>query len=163
MNPTYAVLIDLLVDAEQKAHSTACNLSEVLVADFKELYPQIEIGRADRFLDTVRRIAAPTKSSSLGSSRLAGSPLRTYLNRTWIPRIRNKKGMVIMHYRFNVIVLYSVCIKLIVPMQLNTHIQLCIFRGSYGVGLGFRDQRIKNKGTNIKGKPLCGKPGHDSN
>ena len=93
-NPTYGALIDLLSAAEQKYQSGSFNssLSDILLTDFKKLYPSILIGRADRFLDTVRRIATPTIPSATGTSKLVGSPLRTYFNRTWTPRIRNKKG-----------------------------------------------------------------------
>ena len=78
--PTYGELIDLLSAAEQQHQSiNSSSLSEILVANFKTLYPNISIGRPDRFLDTVRRIAASTTTSILGRGKLAGSPLRKIL------------------------------------------------------------------------------------
>ena len=87
--PTHGFLINLLHKAEQKSEIKNANLSAILLADFKLFYPHIQIGRADRFLDTVRRIATPT----MGPNKITGSSLRSYLKRTWTPRIRNQNGI----------------------------------------------------------------------
>ena len=65
-----------------------------LCSNFKKLYPHIRIARPKRFYDTVSRIAAPTKPSCKGDSKLCGSPLATYRKREWVPRVRNTAGMV---------------------------------------------------------------------
>lgn len=90
--PTYGVLIDLLAKAEHSAMMKGNSVSLVLSTNFRQLYPHIQISRNDRFLDTVRRIAAPTLPSSLGPSKLNGSALRTYLTRTWTPKNRHRNG-----------------------------------------------------------------------
>ena len=77
--PTYSELIRLLHKSEQE-QTKNCNLATLLVSNFKELYPHVDISRADRFLDTVRRIAVPTLPSSLGTIKLTGASLQTYLD-----------------------------------------------------------------------------------
>ena len=89
-NPTYGDLINLLEAAETEAKTTGDSVSDLLVAHFHRRYPLVSIGQASRFYDTVRRIAAPTRTSTR-PSQLDGSPLRSYLKRIWIPRIRNAK------------------------------------------------------------------------
>ena len=89
-NPTYGDLINLLEAAETEAKTTGDSVSDLLVAHFHQRYPLVSIGRASRSYDTVRRIAAPTRTSTR-PSQLDGSPLRSYLKRIWIPRIRNGK------------------------------------------------------------------------
>ena len=88
--PTYGELIDMLKISEKKAEtlSNSC-VAELLTAEFRHKFPQIPINRPGRFLDTVRRLEAPTRLSSLGKRKLDGSPLTSYLKRRWIPRIRN--------------------------------------------------------------------------
>ena len=87
---TYEELIGLLYQAESKCDK--CNtkeLAELLVTFFKERHPSIYIGRPRRFLDTVQRIAAPTRPSMIGESKLDGDRLHAYMKKTWKPRIRN--------------------------------------------------------------------------
>lgn len=78
--PTYGELIDLFKKSEH---------NEDLLSHFKKIYPDISIGRPDRFYETVSRIVAPTQPSALGKPKLCGSPLTSYRKRTWEPRIRN--------------------------------------------------------------------------
>lgn len=85
--PTYGELIEMLETAEGEAKISRESVSELLLCYFHKRYPHIPIGRASRFYDTVRRIAAPTQSTRL--RKLDGSPLRSYLKRVWMPRIRN--------------------------------------------------------------------------
>lgn len=82
--PTYGDLIDLLKKVE--GQPDAANL---LFMEVRQNYPSIPIGRPNRLLDTVKRIAAPTQSSLHGGAKLSGSPLATYRKRSWEPRIRN--------------------------------------------------------------------------
>ena len=88
--PTYGELIHMLKTSEMKAE-TICNsgVADLLTAEFQHKFPQIPISRPSRFLDTVRRLEAPTMPSALGQRKLDGSPLKSYLKRRWIPRIRN--------------------------------------------------------------------------
>ena len=87
--PTYGELIDLLKNSEKDAPSDC----DALCSMFQQLYPHIKISRPKRFYDTVNRIAAPTKPSSKGDSKLCGSPLVSYRKRVWKPRVRNTAGM----------------------------------------------------------------------
>ena len=87
--PTYGDLIKLLEEAESAGGPTA----EALVVKFSSWFPHIPISRSNRFLDTIRRIAAPTRPSTVGGAKLEGSPLRSYLKRHWAPRIRNAPGI----------------------------------------------------------------------
>ena len=86
-DPTYEKLISLLEVAETKTDVTSA--ADVLVAKFCLEYPSNPIGQPVRFLDTVRRIAAPTRPSAHGPPKLEGSPLRFYLRRRWAPRVRH--------------------------------------------------------------------------
>ena len=90
--PTYGELIDLLEKSEKEAPLDY----EALCSVFQQQYPHIRIARPKRFYDTVNRIAAPTKPSSKGDSKLCGSPLVTYRKREWLPRVRYPAGMVYM-------------------------------------------------------------------
>lgn len=81
--PTYGELIDLF-----EVTTSADDLYE----KFHDQYPNIKVGRVDRFFDTVSRITAPTKPSLTGKCSLTGSPLISYRKRHWEPRIRNKYG-----------------------------------------------------------------------
>ena len=84
--PTYGELIHMLEAAE--GQSKISGESELLASYFHRQYPFIPIGRPSRFHDTVQRIAAPTQCNTMGK-QLGGSPLRSYLKRVWMPRIRN--------------------------------------------------------------------------
>jgi len=82
--PTYGQLIDILERSSDQ---------DSLLLEVKNEFPLLQnIGRPGRFFNTVQRIAAPTLSSTLGSAKLAGSPLKTYRKRVWEPRTRNVTG-----------------------------------------------------------------------
>ena len=102
-NPTYEGLIRFLDFAEETvANNKSCcgqSVAEILVLEFKSHYPRITISRPGQFLDTVRRLAAPTKSSTIGQTKLTGSPLHSYLRRQWIPRIRGTYDILIPRIR----------------------------------------------------------------
>ena len=88
-------LIDLL-EAAQIAHETGSEdkiVAAILTEMFTSKYPHVQINRPSRFLDTVKRLAAPTKPSSVGEAKLSGSPLAHYRRREWSPRNRCKQGM----------------------------------------------------------------------
>ena len=91
-HPSYGDLIDFLEAAEIE---TDCyqSVADILTEKFTASYPHIPITRPSRFLDTVRRLAAPTKPSAVGQQKLIGSPLTSYRHRHWIPRTRHKPGM----------------------------------------------------------------------
>ena len=59
--PSYGDLIDLLEDVETDNESGA--IADILCEKFATSYPHIPINRPGRFLNTVRRLAAPTKPS----------------------------------------------------------------------------------------------------
>ena len=93
--PSIGELIDLL-EAAQIAHETGSKdktVAEILTERFTLKYPHIQINRPSRFLDTVNRLAAPTKPSSIGEAKLSGSPLAHYHRRQWAPRSRCKPGI----------------------------------------------------------------------
>ena len=92
-DPSYGELIDLLDAAEiANASDSERSVAEILTQMFNSKYPHIPVIRQSRFLDTVRRVAAPTKPSSVGQQKLVGSPLASYRHRRWFPRIRHKQG-----------------------------------------------------------------------
>lgn len=83
--PTYGGLIDLYLIVEREDF----NDETVLCAKFKELYPHICIGRPRRFFETVQRIVAPVRPSSLGTVSITDSASVTYRKRKWLPHSRN--------------------------------------------------------------------------
>ena len=87
LKPTYGDLIQKLEAAEEQSKTSEESVSDLLVSCFHRQYPSIPIGRPSRFHDTVQRIAAPTRQTR--GRQLGGSPLRSYLRRVWMPRIRN--------------------------------------------------------------------------
>lgn len=88
--PTYGELIQLLQSAEAEAVACDASLCNLVAAKFRDDFPHISISRPGRFLDTLERIAAPTRPSTIASTgKLDGSPLRSYLKRQWEPRKRN--------------------------------------------------------------------------
>ena len=88
--PTYGELINMLKISEKRGETIRnSGIEELLTAEFQRKFPQVPISRPSRFLDTVRRLEAPTRPSVLGQRKLDGSPLKSYLKRKWIPRIRN--------------------------------------------------------------------------
>ena len=92
-DPTYGELIDLLSDAEVASNYGEQSVADILTQKFIFKYPHIPVNRPGRFLDTVRRLAAPTMPSAIGEPKLIGSPLRSYRHRQWVPRTRYKQGI----------------------------------------------------------------------
>ncbi len=89
--PTYGELIDLFEEVE-KEHF---NDENVLCQQFKDLYPDVTIGRPRRFFETVKRLIAPVRPSLRGTVSLTGSALASYRRRVWVPRVRNAaKGII---------------------------------------------------------------------
>ena len=78
----------LLDEAEQQSDDIAHSLA----LKFANLYPHIPIAMEDTFLKTVQRLAAPTRSSAFGPSKLQGLALQQYKRRRWRPRIHHTKG-----------------------------------------------------------------------
>ena len=95
--PSIGELIDLLEAAQivQRTGGKDKTVAEILTESFTLKYPHIQINRPSRFLDTVNRLAAPTKPSSIGDAKLSGTPLAHYRRRQWSPRNRCKKGILI--------------------------------------------------------------------
>ena len=89
--PSYGDLIDLLEYVETANENGP--VADILFEKFAASYPHIPISRPSRFLDTVRRLAAPTKPSAVGQQKLTGSPLTSYRRRHWVPRNRHQHGM----------------------------------------------------------------------
>ena len=98
-DPTYGELINLLETAEIERNAET-SVADLLAAKFCEKYRNIPINRPSRFLDTIKRIAAPTRPCAIGQRKLEGSPLRSYLRRRWVPRIRHKQGKLVLSGRF---------------------------------------------------------------
>jgi len=93
--PLYGELIDMLHESESKAAAlkdSGC-VNYLLLEKFKSRYQGITAGRAERFYDTVYRIAAPTKPSLGGAPKLTGIPLATYKHRVWVPKVRHTEGI----------------------------------------------------------------------
>ena len=86
--PTYGDLLEMLKCAERKASTINESTAQLLTAELHHKYPNIYVGRPGRFLDAVKRIAAPTLQSLIGKGKLEGTPLKSYLKRRWSPRIR---------------------------------------------------------------------------
>ena len=78
---TYGELIDYIDECEDDPKR--------LLSKFKDTYPSIYIGRADRFYETVRRIVAPTRPSLRGGCSLSDLQIAAYRKRIWKPRIHN--------------------------------------------------------------------------
>ena len=87
--PTYGEMIDLLTEVEQQDSE---NIVNTLFDKFIKLYPNVMIGRPGRFYDSVKRIAAPTRPSLVGPSKLSGSPLASYRKRIWVPKVQQAQG-----------------------------------------------------------------------
>ena len=81
--PTYGFLIDIFGEYGEE--------SDLLLKKFKDHYPEIYIGRPDRFYNTMKRIVTPTLPSSKGKSCSVGlgPQLAAYRERLWEPRLRN--------------------------------------------------------------------------
>lgn len=63
-----------------------------LCAEISKRFPSISTKRPGRLVDTITRIVAPTKPSLNGALKLTGSPLRSYRQRIWEPRVRTAKS-----------------------------------------------------------------------
>ena len=83
--PTYQQLIELLDEAEKLEPESSLSVAEILTTNFSIAHPDIKIGRPKRFLETVSRISAPVKKGKLETTHLM-----SYLQREWIPRVRNE-------------------------------------------------------------------------
>ena len=59
--------------------------------DLKQ-FPSISIKHSGHVANTITHIVAPTKRSLNGTLKLTGSPLRTYHQRIWKPRVRTAKS-----------------------------------------------------------------------
>lgn len=88
--PTFGDLIDLLEEAEDCSPASGKSVSEVLYSLFQLRYPHVTIGRPQRLYDAVKRIAAPTRPSLRGASKLSGSSLSLYRSKEWLPRNRTQ-------------------------------------------------------------------------
>ena len=86
--PTYGDLLEMMKCAERKASTVNESTAQLLTTELHHKYPNIYVGRPGHFLDTVKRIAAPTLQSLTGKGKLEGTPLKSYLKRQWSPRIR---------------------------------------------------------------------------
>lgn len=92
--PTYGELIKMLEDAEFEAKTKpTCSAADILAAKFGRKYPNITTNRPDRLFDSISRIAAPTRPSTVGPSKLNGSPLQSYVKRRWVPKTKNTQGI----------------------------------------------------------------------
>ena len=93
-NPSYGALIDFFQAAEIACETGSAkqSVAEILTEKVTSHYPHVSISRPTRFLDTVKRLAAPTQPSSIGEQKLLGSPLNTYRRRVWLPRNRHNQG-----------------------------------------------------------------------
>ena len=81
-------LIALLEEAEDCAPVNGEGVSEVLYAKFKAHFPDVTIGRPDRFYSTASRIIAPTRPSLRGPCKMSDEDLVAYKSKKWVPRIR---------------------------------------------------------------------------
>jgi hypothetical protein len=84
--PTFGDLIDLLEEAEECSAANGKSTSELLYTIFQMHYPHVTVGRPQRLYDAAKRIAAPTRSSLRGASKLSGSSLTLYRAKEWLPR-----------------------------------------------------------------------------
>ena len=80
---TYGDLLTILESTKRQAlEGDDRSTAELLTVELHHKFPHIRISRPGRFLDTVRRIAAPIQQSR---QVLQGTPLNSYLKRTWRP------------------------------------------------------------------------------
>ena len=73
----------------------------LLCVELSKRFPSISTKRPGRLVDTITRIVAPTKPSLNGVLRLTGSPLRSYRQRIWEPRVRTAKSRGRLHVLHN--------------------------------------------------------------
>ena len=98
--PTYGELIDMFDEFGSDQH--------LLCMELSKRFPSISTKRPGRLVDTITRIVAPTKPSLNGVLRLTGSPLRSYRQRIWEPRVRTAKSRGRLHVYFKL--LYTIII-----------------------------------------------------
>ena len=81
--PTYGFLIDLFGEYGEEP--------DKLLEKFKDNYPEIYIGRLDRFYNTMKRIVTPTLPSFKDKTCpvVLGPQLASYRKKLWKPRLRN--------------------------------------------------------------------------
>lgn len=104
--PTYDALIDMFEE-----------FGSDLCAEISKRFPFISIKRPGRLVDTITRIVAPTKPSLNRVAKVTGSPLRSYRQRIWEPRVRTAKKevghlTVYLHSTVcnqNTIIIYNTC------------------------------------------------------
>ena len=111
--PTYGELIDLFEQSDN---------AEQLLSNFLISFPDMksQIGRTDRFWNTVKRLAAPSQPSLTGKIALEGTQLSHYRSKTWEPRIRNKTGL---WWLYNVSLVYFPYLSsdITFPLELNEY------------------------------------------
>ena len=83
---TYGQIIDLFEECDRASPGDAMYLATA----FTKAAPVLNVGRPGRFYDSIVRIVAPTRPALRNEkAALQGTPLRSYRNRVWMPRIRN--------------------------------------------------------------------------
>jgi len=91
---TYGQIIDLFEECDRTFPGDAIYLATA----FKKAAPVLNIGRPGRFYDSIVRIVAPTHPALRNEKAvLQGTPLRSYRNRVWMPRIRNSSLVLYLH------------------------------------------------------------------
>ena len=80
------ILYGFLIDIHEKYYNEG---SELIIREVKRAYPEVYIGRNDRFLKTIQRIVSPTLPSSNGKVSISGDSVDNYRRKIWIPRTRN--------------------------------------------------------------------------
>ena len=80
------ILYGFLIDVHEKYYNEG---SELIIREVKRAYPEVYIGRNDRFLKTIQRIVSPTLPSINGKVSISGDSLDNYRRKIWIPRTRN--------------------------------------------------------------------------
>ena len=91
---TYGDLIDLYNIASTRAEQcgSLC-VKDLFIELFYESFPSYHLtSRPERFIETVERIVAPTKSSLRGPPKLSDSSLLSYRHRIWKPRVGNPRA-----------------------------------------------------------------------
>ena len=78
----------MLNEAKKEQVHSGSYLGDILLELFKKKFPEAQVStRPSRLLKAAERIAAP-----LSNQRIDASSLSNYLEKKWIPRVRNKQG-----------------------------------------------------------------------
>ena len=77
------ILYGFLIDVHEKYYNEG---SELIIREVKRAYPEVYIGRNDRFLKTIQRIVSPTLPSINGKVSISGDSLDNYRRKIWIPK-----------------------------------------------------------------------------